>query len=54
MKTTILAVSLLAAAAIAALLVNPVASCAIFALAGVLTIFAGDYRTERRSATVSA
>jgi hypothetical protein len=55
MKTThVLSASLLAAAALAALLLNPVASCAGFALAGVLVIFAGDYRTERRPVGAAA
>jgi hypothetical protein len=54
MKTNLLPASLLALAAVVALLASPVAACGAFAVTGVLAVFLGDYRRSLRPVGAAA
>jgi len=55
MKTNlILPASVLALAAIVALLTSPVAACGAFAVTGILTVFLADYRRSLRPVGAAA
>jgi hypothetical protein len=54
MKTNLLSLSALALVAIAFLTAGPVAACASFAVAGVLTVFLADYSRPSQGSRVLA